>query len=254
VKGLKTVLRSGAVNTALCWLGAQYIRLVWATGKWRIIGGDIPAKYRNEGKSFIVAFWHGRLLMMPYAWESDRPFHMLISDHPDGRIISRTVGYFGISTMAGSTRRGGTRALRNLLGALAAGETVGITPDGPKGPRMRASRGVVDLARLSGVPVIPGTFGCRSRRVIDSWDRFVVAKPFAGGVILWGNPIEVARDASDEEVERARRQIEDELNRISAEADRLCGLAPVEPAEPAVPESAAPSTVAREAGAREAKA
>ena len=113
----------------MCWLAAGYVRLVRLTGRWRTDGGDLPAQYLAEGKPFIVAFWHQRLLMMPYTWRSvggDHPFRMLISSHRDGEIISRTIGHFGIATIAGSTGqgKGGAAALRRILKALKSGEVV----------------------------------------------------------------------------------------------------------------------------------
>jgi len=218
---------------AVCWLGALYIRLVWMTGRWQVIGGETSRGFWERGEPFILAFWHGRLLMMPYSWSPAHPIHMLISAHRDGQIISRTVAHFGIDTIVGSTKRGGTGALRAMIGAVANGECIGITPDGPRGPRMRASMGVANVARLTQVPVLPVTYGTSPRRLLSSWDRFVVAYPFGRGVILWGDPITIARDADEDEVERGRQRIEDELNRITAEADRLCDVAPVEPAAPA---------------------
>jgi lysophospholipid acyltransferase (LPLAT)-like uncharacterized protein len=155
---------------------------------------------------------------------------MLISRHPDGQLIARTVAHFGIRTVAGSSSRGGGAALRLMVKALKAGDCVGITPDGPRGPRMRASEGAIHVARLSGAPLVPAAFGARARKVLGSWDRFVVAAPFAGGAFVWGEPIEVARDADDAAIERARRTLEDSLNAVTAEADRLCGQEPVEPA------------------------
>ncbi len=227
---LKAILKSDGVRDVLCWLGAQYIRLVFATGRWTVVRGEGPRAFWRDGKAFILCFWHGRLLMMPYCWKRTAPIHMLISQHRDGQIIAKTVGHFGIRTVAGSSTRGGAAALRSMLKALKAGEWVGITPDGPRGPRMRASEGIVQVARMSGVPVIPCTFSIGRGRVLSTWDRFLVAWPFASGAFVWGEPIEVARDA---EVEPARLRIEEALNAITAEADRLVGRAPVEPAEPA---------------------
>jgi hypothetical protein len=117
-----------------------------------------------------------------------------------------------------------------MVKALKAGDCVGITPDGPRGPRMRASDGAVALARLSGVPIIPATFGAARGRVLQSWDRFLVAWPFGRGVIVWGDPIDVARDADAAALGAARLRVENALNAITAEADRLTGRVPVEPA------------------------
>jgi lysophospholipid acyltransferase (LPLAT)-like uncharacterized protein len=226
----KRIGKSERLRAALCWLTSQYIRLAAATGRWTVTGGEVPRRLWDEGSPFILAFWHGRLLMMPKSWRDGMPIHMLISQHRDGLLIARTVAHFGIRTVAGSTTRGGSQALRAMLKALKAGECVGITPDGPKGPRMRASAGIVNVAKLSGRPVIPCTFAAERRKVLGSWDRFVIPLPFTRGVFVWGQPIEVPRDLSDEGVEAYRRVIEDSLNTLTAEAEARMGRTAPEPA------------------------
>ncbi len=230
MRPFKKLLKSDAVRHILCWIGAQYIRFVWATGRWRTEGSGEARRLWDAGEPFVLAFWHGRLLMMPYCWDRSKTIHMLISQHRDGQIIANVVRHFGIRWMAGSSSKGGAQALRGMLKALKGGEYVGITPDGPRGPRMRASDGVVSVARMSGAPVLPATFGARRGKVLRSWDRFLVAWPFSSGVIVWGEPVRVERDADEAAVEAARDRIEAELNRITAEADRLTGREPVEPA------------------------
>ncbi len=228
----KRILQSDAVQAIACWITAQYIRLVAATGRWETVRGHIPEAYWKEGKPFILAFWHGRLLMMPRGWTGGKTIHMLISQHRDGQLIARTVSHFGIKTIAGSTSKGGASALRAMLKTLKGGGYVGITPDGPRGPRMRASDGVVSVARMSGVPVIPATFGVTKRKVLGSWDRFIVAKLFAKGVIVWGEPLEVPKKADKEEMEAARLKVEQALIDICNEADRLCEQDAIAPADP----------------------
>lgn len=246
LKFYKRLLRNAAVRGVLCALGAGYIRLVHATSSWRVEGGDVPRAYWDRGEPFIVAYWHGRILMMPYSWRRDKTMSLLISQHPDGQFIARLVGRFGLATIAGSTRRGGTAALRAMLRVLKAGGYVGVTPDGPRGPRMRASAGIIDVARLSGAAIVPAAYATSRRRVLSSWDRFVVALPFSRGVFVWGAPIEVPRDAGAEARERLRLTLEERLNGVTAEADRLVGQAAIEPA-PMLDESSVPdeSNVAR---------
>ncbi|MDA0305084.1 MAG: lysophospholipid acyltransferase family protein [Proteobacteria bacterium] len=231
MRPLKRILKSEIVRRFFCFLASLYIRLAFHSGRWSVVGGEIPKRFWDEGKPFILGFWHGRLLMMPYCWDPKKTIHMLISQHRDGQLIARTVGHFGIKTAAGSSTRGGAQALRTMVKALGRGEYVGITPDGPRGPRMRASEGVVSVARLSGVPVIPAAFGCNRGRVISSWDRFLIAWPFTRGVIVWGEPVMVDRAADASAQETARQQIEDGLNAVTAEADRLSARSPVKPAE-----------------------
>jgi lysophospholipid acyltransferase (LPLAT)-like uncharacterized protein len=235
---MKRVLQSEVVRRLFCWLAAQYIRLVHWSGQWRVVGDEVPKRYWDEGKPFILAFWHGRLLMMPYCWDRRRAIHMLISQHRDGQLIAHTVSHFGIRAAAGSSTRGGAQALRTLVRALANGDCVGITPDGPRGPRMRASDGIVSLARLAGVPIVPAAYGTTRGRFLDTWDRFLLAWPFGRVVVVWGKPIAIDRDAGTEAAEVARRLIEDGLIAVTAEADRLTGRTPVEPAPGIAPEPA----------------
>lgn len=232
---VKRLTAGAGIRATLCWLAAQYMRLVWATGRWTIEGEEHPKQCWAENRPFIVAFWHARLLMMPYAWThpqpgAKRPFRMLISQHRDGKLIADTVAHFGISTIAGSTTRGAGPALRALLKTLKDGQTIGITPDGPKGPRMRATMGVVGLARASGAVVIPLTYATGPGKILGTWDRFLVPLPFGRGLFIWGRPIAVPRDASEDEQEALRAEIEHRLNAITGEADARMGIGPVEPA------------------------
>ena len=99
---------------------------------------------------------------------------------------------------------------------------------------MRASAGLINAARLAGVPILPCTYAVSLRRVLASWDRFVLAFPFGRGVFLWGEPIAVAPDGGEAALERARATLEARLNALTREADLLCGAVPVEPStEPA---------------------
>ena len=230
MRPLKRVLRNETIRRLICWLGAQYIRFVHATGTWTVVGAEIPRRFWDADRPFILCFWHGRLMMMHACWQTERVIHTLTSQHPDGQLIARTTAHLGIRTVPGSSTRVGSGALRALLRILEGGECIGLTPDGPHGPRMRASDGIVTLARLSGTPIVPVAFGIDRRRVLSSWDRFIVALPFGRGVFVWGEPIKVAREADAPDLEAARRQIEDALNAVTGDADRLGGFAPIEPA------------------------
>lgn len=238
---VKRITRSSALRSSLCWLGAQYIRLVLATGRWQVIGADIPERFWAADKPFILAFWHGRLLLMPYVWPKGKAMHMLISQHRDGQIIARTIAHFGIGAVAGSTSRGGSQALRGMLKLLKGGAYIGITPDGPRGPRMRVSLGIVNTAKLSGAPIIPISMSVKRRKVLGSWDRFILAPPFSEGVFVWGRPIEVPRDADAATLEALRLEVETRMNALTLAADSRMGHAPIDPADWPAPPAAAPA-------------
>jgi hypothetical protein len=149
--------------------------------------------------------------------------HMLISAHPDGQIIADAVTYFGVDSIAGSTSRGGSVALRTMLKRLKAGDCVGITPDGPRGPAMSASTGIVNLARLARVPILPITYATSRRRILATWDRFHLPWPFGRGVYLWGEPIEISEELDDSELESARLLVESRMVEMVCDAERHVG-------------------------------
>jgi lysophospholipid acyltransferase (LPLAT)-like uncharacterized protein len=231
-------LRSELVRRIACWVTHCYIRFVYLTNRWSVEGGEWPRRLTGEGRTFIVAFWHGRLLMMPLAWHQLTSFHMLISAHRDGRIIAGAMTYFGIDTIAGSTSRGGSPALRAMLKRLKEGGCVGITPDGPRGPAMTVSVGTVNIARLARVPILPLTYATSRRRELATWDRFHLALPFGRGVYLWGEPIEIAKELDEVGLERARHLVETRMIEMVRDADRRFGyetlVSPIA-ADPAAP-------------------
>ena len=240
----KRLRRSKWVLTAVCWIIQLYIRLVYRTGSWSVVGAEIPARILSEGRPFILAFWHGRLLMMPMAWQGMAPMHMLISAHRDGRIIADAVRHFGIDWVKGSSSDGGLAALRQMVKFIKAGDCVGITPDGPHGPCMRASEGAAAIARLSRAPIVPLTYATARRRILGTWDRFHLPIPPTRGVFIWGEPIEVPADADRAGLEAARLLVETRMNAITAEADRRMGKEavsadPIGDAETAAGEAAA---------------
>lgn len=227
---VRSVIRGPRVRAALCWLASLYVRLVHRTSRWEVVGGEVARARWGENRPFILVFWHGRLLMMPYIWDLSRPINMMISHHRDGQFVGDTMAHLGIRTVVGSSSRGGSGAVRAMLKLLRDGQCVGLTPDGPRGPLMRASPGVAVIAKLSGLPIIPAAYSSRPSRTLGSWDRFLVARPFSRGVFVWGRAIEVPRDADEAALEHYRLAVEDELNAITADADRLAGRAVVEPA------------------------
>jgi len=217
-------------RAVLARLAAGYVRLVRATGRWHTPGRDVLKQYVDRGETIIVVLWHGRLLMGPRFWPGGMPLDVLVSDHRDGRIIAAAVARFGLGTVFGSTNRAGARAVRDLVRRLKGGTSVVITPDGPRGPRMRAAPGAVQVARLSGAAIVPLAVSAGRRRLLGSWDRFQVPGPFGRGVFLAGEPLHVPTDADAGACETARRTLEARLNALTAEADRQCGHPPVEPA------------------------
>jgi lysophospholipid acyltransferase (LPLAT)-like uncharacterized protein len=232
----KRLLARPAVQGTIIRLVAAYVRLVWATNRWEFRGLEHPEPYWRDARPVVGACWHGRLLMMPKIWRGRTRMHMLISQSRDGELLARAVERLGIATIRGSTRRGerdkgGSAAVRAIVDAVNRGDSIGFTPDGPKGPRMRASHGVVAVARLTGAPVLPVSWSTTRAIRLGSWDRFHLPLPFGRGLFVIAPPIPVARDANEAALEAARQTVESELNRITDEADTACGRTKVKPAD-----------------------
>jgi hypothetical protein len=120
----------------------------------------------NKGDNFIFCFWHGRLLMMPFANLRGKG-KVLISRHRDGELIARVMKFFRLGTIRGSFRKGTVSSIREIINDLREGYDVAITPDGPKGPRYTVKDGIVELARLTGKSIVPITYSASKKKLFS---------------------------------------------------------------------------------------
>ena len=149
--------------SVLPFVAAWAIRLLGKTMRLFTIGGEAVDALVQEGKPIIIAFWHGRQLMMPLAYRGQSA-SILISQHRDGETIARIMKYFGFGSIRGSSTRGGLRAIRHLLKVAHQGQDLIMTPDGPRGPACRVQAGVIYLAKVTGFPIVPLTFACSKKK------------------------------------------------------------------------------------------
>lgn len=237
-RALRRLRERPAGRWLLSRLGALAMRLVHATTRWTVVGAAHRAAVVETGGPFIAAFWHGRLFFSPFWVPRGRRTLAVISNNHDGALISDTVARFGVEAVRGSTAdprkrfrdKGGRLAFAAALAALEAGAVVGITPDGPRGPRMRAQPGVAALSVAAQAPVLPVAFATRRGRLLRGWDRFLVPLPFDRGVLVYGAPLVPPLRGDEAAVEAHRLAVEQALNAVTAEADQLAGRAPVAPA------------------------
>jgi lysophospholipid acyltransferase (LPLAT)-like uncharacterized protein len=209
-----------------------YILLLRATMRLEFDNREALHAARREHGGYLLAFWHSRFVMMPYVYPHDR-IAVLVSRHRDAQMLTRILIRFGFAMAWGSSTAGGAQALRQALRMIRDAHDAAITPDGPRGPRRRVKPGVVALARLSGLPIMPVSFSASPARRLGSWDRTLVPLPFARGLYVCGEPYRIPRDADAAEQERHRLAIEAELDRLTDLADTNVGLG-VEDVRPAV--------------------
>jgi hypothetical protein len=200
-------------------LGAFFLRILGSTLTLRRSGLNYERESFRKGKFPIYAFWHGRLLVLAYS-HRDRKIQIMISAHRDGEIIAQVTDQLGFGSVRGSTTRGGLRALRELAKKALKGFPTAITPDGPRGPRYIAQEGSIYAAMKTGFPLVPATSSAFPRWTLNSWDRFIIPKPFATALVKFGKPFYVPAKLSEEEREKYRLKFQEEMVRLTNEADR----------------------------------
>ena len=193
------------------------------TLRYKITGLEqMTVKYK--GRPVIYALWHNRIFAIPYCkpvLSPDREVCILTSASKDGAILETAVKNFGISSVRGSSSRRGAAALVALRKKLKAGDTVTITPDGPKGPCYKLQPGVVKLAQASGTPIVCLSIEFSNCWRIKSWDRFCIPKPFSKVLIHLEDGIEIPKDLSDDDFEAERKKLEVLMHQCTQSEEHL---------------------------------
>ena len=190
--------RLGRRDVALTVAGAWFLRLLRRSVRLRFHGDETIRTWEREGRHFLLVFWHRHLLLMRYAYRG-RKMSVLVSRSRDGELIARVMARLGVETCRGSSSRGATAGLRELLRAARAGSDIAITPDGPRGPLRVVQPGVVLAAAASGLPLIPVAMAATRSRQLRSWDRMPIPFPGSRVDVVYGAPLAVPRDADPEE-------------------------------------------------------
>jgi lysophospholipid acyltransferase (LPLAT)-like uncharacterized protein len=206
-----------------CWAGLAFGAL-WVLGKTtrkRYVGAEELLACWQRGEQTIIAFWHDRILLMPFPYRGQKAC-IMNSAHRDGEIITRVIRRFGVTAARGSSTRGWIGGLKGMIEAYRQGYDLIVVPDGPRGPRYRAKSGVLQLARATGAPIFPVTYGAAWKMTVPSWDRLLIPFPLSRVTYVVGQPIRVPSDASVAQMEEKRQELEQRLITITAQADDLC--------------------------------
>lgn len=206
------------------------VRILWWTYRFEIRGDGGLRELAAEGRPVVLAFWHGDLFMMP--WYLSRLTDLgvgvtyLVSPSMDGEYAVRLLDVIGGRTVRGSATRSGTRAIRGLYRVVVKqrGSPV-VAADGPRGPLHRCKKGPVVLAQLSGAKIAPLAAAPRRAVHLRTWDRLPVPLPFTRVAIEVGEPIEVPKELSEDEVEIHRQELEIAINELGASAAHRVGRA-----------------------------
>lgn len=226
---VKRIGKSPLVREAIGYLFARYLGLVRRTNRFVMEPADTYDRIWPM-MPVIAAMWHGQHFMIHYAKRPEDRAASLVSRSGDGEFNAIALRHLGVRAIRGSgdrgrgkaRQKGGAQALRAMLKALDGGEMVVMTADIPKITR-RAGEGIVTLARLSGRPIVPIAVATSRRIDFKSWDNASLGLPFGRGAIVLGDPIMVPREATGEDVEAYRQQVEDALDEVHARAYAIVG-------------------------------
>ena len=222
-------LRNPAIQNALAWTLAQWMRFCIATTRWTHENQHLAEEVWRDGGGVLCAFWHSRISLAPACWPLDRaqPAKVLISLSADGEFIAKAVSRQGFPAVRGSSTnkdkaekaKGGTQALRDGLKQLKVG-ALALTPDGPRGPARQMAEGLPLMARISGAPVLFIGMSCSPAIRLNSWDRALLPLPFGKGAVVWDKAwYPEGADLAEVTADWTAR-----LTAVEARADALTGL------------------------------
>ena len=205
----------------IAWLVFALIRAVSATLRYRWHDRS-EFIHVPEAGPVIYCIWHNRLaLSMPayFTYARQRKptsgLAAMVSASKDGGFLAGILECFNVQPVRGSSSRRGPQALLELTSWAGRGYDLAITPDGPRGPLYVVQEGAMSLAQLTGLPVVPFSFYAKWKIRIKSWDRFQIPLPFSRCEMRLGTAIFVPRDASNEQREQLRQQLQAELRAIT---------------------------------------
>jgi hypothetical protein len=196
-----------------------YFRVVDLTSKKIFLNKEYEEEVCMK-QPFTCACFHGSMLF-PVYYCRRYPGVVMVSRSWDGEIIDRSLRRMGYDTARGSSSSHGRQALKQLVDMIKEKNYCsGLAVDAPRGPSRKVKMGIVMIARKTGQPVVPYV-SCATRQIeFNSWDRMILPLPFSKIVLAWGKPTFVPDELNNAEYERIRQEIEDEMNRVSEQAEK----------------------------------
>ena len=204
---------------AIATLGYPLMRALGATWSWNISGAEHLQTVDASGHQPILSFWHGRIFPATLYFQR-RGIVVITSENYDGEWIARIIEKFGYGTARGSTSKGGSRALLQMVRDVKS-KAVAFTLDGPRGPAEVAQPGAVWLSKATGHPLIPFHAEAASSWQLRSWDRTQIPKPFSKVAMAIGAPRDGPRDADETALEEWRQKLQQSLAACRQQAASL---------------------------------
>ncbi|MFZ5564607.1 MAG: lysophospholipid acyltransferase family protein [Thermodesulfobacteriota bacterium] len=197
------------------------VKLLSVTFRVELIGEDREQSLIKKDGGIIYASWHQRFFPGIAFFAKRKPITIMISQSRDGEMAARVVDILGWQPVRGSSTRGGKEALAQIKQLSRSGYKIGHIVDGPQGPFGVVKAGLLRIAQVSGKAIVPTITSAEKRWVFNSWDRFMVPKPFSRVKIRFGDPIYVPDNLSADEFEQKRREIEQAMAVLYEDTDGM---------------------------------
>ena len=185
----------------------KLIFLTGVTSKTNWVGKDIVDEMIDRSEPFIICAWHNDIYFSTWLLK-EMNLTALISSSKDGEYINKILSGFGFRAVRGSSTRGGIGAMKQLVLCLKDRNPVAITPDGPQGPIHQVQEGIIVLAKMTGVPIIPWRYESSSCWNLNSWDNHKIPKPFTKIRSVFGKPLFVPKSTSKSDLDKYCQQLE----------------------------------------------
>lgn len=218
---LKHLLRRPFFNWIIARIIIIYIGLVYNSAKKKFINYAEFTNAQENNEKIIFCTWHGRQIIWGRVFRNLPNYYVLASKHGDGQIVGNILSHYGAKMIYGSTNKGAREALRNILKASKEKNMkLAITPDGPRGPRMRINSAIIDIASISGAVIIPICFSCNKVKFIKSWDKFLIPYPFCNMTIKFAEKISIPKKINDTQRKYYKSLLEEKMNELNWELDQ----------------------------------
>lgn len=229
---LRSFLRSNFFQDFVCSLLYFYLHVVFYTSRKRFINWQLMAKNVEDNRPLIIVFWHNRLVMMPFIKKKTKKlnpqyeFLILASRHFDGQFVTKIMDKFGLATVSGSSKMGRNNnrgievsSFRKIFKSLENNVSLAVTPDGPRGPAQKINGEIIEISKISKVPIIPISYSSSNYFRLKSWDRLVFPLPFSTICYYFGEIITIDENASEEEVVKIKLELENKMNEVQQKSD-----------------------------------
>ena len=217
----KKLLKNFFVQNILGFFTFLYIRAVNFTSSIQFENESIPKQFWNNDKPFILAFWHSQLMMIGFSWKKNKNVSILASSHSDGRFGAIVGKYFNLNNIQ-TSEKNKSISLRFIFKLLNDNNYIGITPDGPRGPKEIVSEGIIKIAKSSKVPIIPIGFWSSKNFKLKSWDSFLITLPFSKCSFVWNKPLEIPYNIQENQIQHYQKLLQEKINQSVKKAQNNC--------------------------------